>query len=115
MAKRVKQFRYYSEENGLNMNYPSNINHKGLVSGESFSYYMPAYKIGIQSLPGTRFYLNNTSSPIIIGHTGIFEMDLNEHTELISLRFDAKSIKLINDNINAYLIVDILYEEENAQ
>jgi hypothetical protein len=47
MAKRVKQFRYYSEENGLNMNYPSNINHKGLVSGESFSYYMPAYKIGI--------------------------------------------------------------------
>jgi hypothetical protein len=42
-------------------------------------------------------------------------MDLNEHTELISLRFDAKSIKLINDNINAYLIVDILYEEENAQ
>lgn len=115
MAKQVKQFRYYSEPGyGLNMNNPSNINHDSLVSGEIFGLYTPIYKIGIQAIPGTKFYLNDTSSPIIVGHTGIFEMDLNERTEIIALKFDAKSIKLINDNINAYLIIDIIYEEENV-
>ena len=115
MAKQVKQFRYYSEPSyKLNMNNPSNIKLDNLVSGEIFSLYTPIYKIGIQALPGTKFYFNDTSSPIIIGHTGIFEMDLNEHTEIIALKFDAKSIVAIQNNPNAYLIVDIIYEEENT-
>lgn len=113
MAKQVKQFRYYSEDvNNINSNYPSNINKKTLVSGETFAKYMPVSKLGIQSVPGTKFYLNNSSSPIIIGHTGIFELDLNEFTEIIALRFDAKSIQFINDNLNAYLIIDMIYEGE---
>lgn len=115
MAKQVKQFRYYSEDNtGIVSNYPSNINKKGLVSGENFTNYMPISKLGIQSVPGTKFYLNNSSSPIIVGHTGIFELDLNEQTEIIALQFDSKSIQFINDNINAYLIVDIIYEGEGG-
>lgn len=114
MAKRVKQFRYYSEDmNNINNNYPSNIvNKQNLQSGEVFAKYMPISKLGIQSLPGTKFYLNNSSSPIIVGNTGIFELDLNKQTEIISLRFDPKSIQAINDNINAYLIIDVIYEGE---
>jgi hypothetical protein len=56
--------------------------------------------------------LNNSSSPIIIGHTGIFELDLNEQTEIFALSFEHKSLEFINNNINAYLIVDIIYEGE---
>jgi hypothetical protein len=48
MAKQVKQFRYYSENvNNVNSNYPSNINKKTLVSGETFAKYMPVSKLGI--------------------------------------------------------------------
>lgn len=113
MAKQVKQFRYYSEQNnGLVSNYPSNINKKGLVSGDVFTKYMPISKLGIQSIPGTKFYLNNSSNPIIIGHTGLFELDLNNQVEIIALQFDSKSIQFINDNINAYLLIDIIYEGE---
>jgi hypothetical protein len=43
--------------------------------------------------------------------TGIYELDLKGLTEINSLQFDAKSINLININDNAYLIVDILYED----
>lgn len=113
MAKQVKQFRYYSEDAiGVTSNYPSNINKYGLVSGSNFATYMPISKLGIQSVPGTKFYLNNSTNPIIIGNTGIFELDLNEQTEIIALQFDNKSIDYINSNINAYLIVDIIYEGE---
>lgn len=114
MAKRVKQFRYYSENiDNINSNYPSNkVNKQSLITGTIFANYMPISKLGIQSLPGTKFYLNNSSSPIIIGQTGIFELDLNKQTEIIALQFDAKSIQAINDNINAYLIIDVIYEGE---
>lgn len=113
MAKQVKQFRYYSENiENINSNYPSNINKQSLVAGNIFANYMPISKLGIQSIPGTKFYLNNSSSPIIVGNTGIFELDLNKQTEIIALRFDAKSIQFINDNLNAYLIIDMIYEGE---
>jgi hypothetical protein len=39
-------------------------------------------------------------------------LDLNKQTEIIALRFDAKSIQFINDNLNAYLIIDMIYEGE---
>lgn len=116
MAKQVKQFRYYSEDiENINSNYPSNINKQSLVAGNIFANYMPISKLGIQSIPGTKFYLNNSSSPIIIGNTGIFELDLNKQVEIIALRFDAKSIQFINDNFNAYLIIDIIYEGEGEK
>lgn len=115
MSKQVKQFRYFSEENEVfNKNYPSNINHKNLVTGTIFVPYMPISKLGIQSLPGTRFYLNNASSPIIIGHTGIYEVSLEESSEIISLKFDSRSIDAINNNNNAYLIIDMIYEGEGG-
>lgn len=110
MAKKVKQFRYYSAQD--NKNYPSGINNRNLVAGSIFATYMPVVQLGIQALPGTKFYLNNSNSPIIIGYTGIYELNLEGIAEITSLKFDSKSIEAIGANSNAYLIVDIIYEED---
>ena len=72
---------------------------------------MPVIQLGIQSLPGTKFYLNNSNDPIIIGNTGIYELDLNGLSEITAISFDRASINAIATNQNGYLIVDILYED----
>lgn len=113
MAKQVKQFRFY--QHNSNQNYPSDIQYRNLISGGIFSDYMPIIQLGIQSLPGTKFYLNGSNNPIIIGHTGIYELDLEGLSEITSLQFDSKSIEAINGNANSFLIVDIIYEEEDVK
>jgi hypothetical protein len=75
---------------------------------------MPISQLGIQSLPGTKFYLNNSNDPIIIGHTGIYELNLEGMAEITALAFDSKSIEAINGNYNSFLIVDIIYEREES-
>ena len=112
MAKQVKQFRYYNETD-KSRNYPNTIAHRNLVSGSIFTNYMPIIQLGIQSLPGTKFYLNNSTSPIIIGQTCIYELNLEGMSEITALSFDAKSVQAINNNNNAYLIVDIIYEKRD--
>lgn len=114
MAKQVKQFRFY-QHNNTEKNYPSGIHYRNLTSGSIFSDYMPITQLGIQSLPGTKFYLNQSQIPIIIGHTGIYELNLEGLSEITSLRFDPKSIDAISGNANSFLIVDIIYEKEDAK
>ena len=109
MAKQIKQFRYYKQNSPKN--YPTNISIANLASGSIFSKYMPVIQLGIQSLPGTKFYLNNSNDPIIIGNTGIYELDLNGLSEITAISFDRASINAIATNQNGYLIVDILYED----
>ena len=115
MAKRVKQVRYYND--GSQNNYPNNSSvgtvphYRNLISGTAFSKYMPILQLGIQALPGTKFYLNGSNNPVIIGSTGIYELDLQGLTEINSLQFDASSLALIQKNNNAYLIVDMIYED----
>lgn len=112
MAKQVRQFRYY--KNGSNNNYHPDgikITLATLVSGSTFASYVPIVQLGIQALPGTKFYLNSSNHPIIIGNTGIYELDILGLAEINSLQFDAKSINNISSNENAYLIVDITYED----
>lgn len=109
MAKQIKQFRYYKQSSLKN--YPTNISIANLASGSIFSIYMPIIQLGIQSLPGTKFYLNNSNDPIIIGNTGIYELNLNGLSEITAISFDRASLNAINTNQNGYLIVDILYED----
>lgn len=115
MAKRIKQIRYYSD--GSQNNYPrggvSGIEPKyqNLISGSVFSAYKAIIQLGIQTLPGTKFYLNGSNNPIIIGNTGIYELDVQGLTEIHSIQFDASSIALIKNNSNAYLIIDMIYED----
>lgn len=111
MAKQVKQFRFYNTSNTANKNYPANLSLRQLVSGSAFSNYKRITQLGIQSLPGTKFYLNSANNPIIIGNTGIYELDLSGLSEITSLTFEQRSIQAISDNNNAYLIIDIIYED----
>lgn len=111
MAKRIKQFRYYSD--GSDNNYPNSIEmtKTNLISGKTFENYNSILQLGIQSLPGTEFYLNNTNYPVIIGSTGIYELDLDNLMLITNLRFAPQSLELIDKNNNAYLIIDMIYED----
>lgn len=73
---------------------------------------MPLIQLGIQTLPGTAFYLNgNATRPILIGNTGIYELNLNNLSQITSLAFDSSSMDLIDGQENGALIVDMMYED----
>jgi hypothetical protein len=36
-------------------------------------------QLGIQGRPGTSFYLNGSTLPIVLGETGIYEIDLQNY------------------------------------
>lgn len=113
MAKQIKQFRFYSDED--ERNYPEIITTStNLASGEVFAKYMPVSQLSIQALPGTKFYLNNSNSPIIIGYTGIYELSVNNLAEITSLKFDYESIMRLNTNKETVLLVDIIYDKEEG-
>ena len=118
--KQVKQFRYFrdytEQEQSLSKNYPSNLNANELYVGRIFYDYAPITQIGIQGLPGTIFYLNDPmkQNPIIIGYTGLYELDLEGYAEINSLQFELESIRRIANSDNAYLIIDIIYNKEEV-
>lgn len=122
MGKILKQFRYYGEESpAKDLNYPSSINKATLDSGEVFfdnSMFPTATptsiaSLGIQTIPGVKFYLNSATDPIIVGSSGIYELNLTDNYEILYLDFDPQSLDLIGSyNGDAYLIVDIVYNTE---
>lgn len=125
MARRIAQFRYFGDgEIGVNAvtqttlykhissNYTEAINKSVLADGSIFVSYAPIIQLGVQTLPGTKFYLNANTDPIIVGASGIYELDLsNTSTVITSLMFDLASLELISNNPDGYLIIDIVYEE----
>lgn len=118
MANAIKQFRYYGDGNdseGNEKNWPTGLTAIMLKSGTIFEDYFPILQLGIQALPGTMFYLNNSEDPVRIGRTGVYELDLTGNTEISSLSFDADSLKIINNGEGqAYLIIDIVYDNGEA-
>ncbi len=116
MNKVVRQYRYFSP--GSDKNYPSNISKDNLQSGRIFfgeEGLRSIVQLGIQTLPGTKFYLNNSVAPTIVGYTGIYELKLNADVAINALSFDGSSLNLIgNDSTHpeGYLIVDAIYEVE---
>lgn len=108
----IMQFRYYGDNDTRNQ--PTSVKKKDLFDGKIFSGYLPITKLGIQTLPGTKFYLNNSTSPIIVGYTGIYEIDLTNISTINSLSFDISSLRAIEGNSNAYLIIDILCNGEGS-
>ena len=108
LANKVKQYRFYSS--GAAENQPSRATATAFASGSVFNT-LPTTQLGVQSLPGTKCYLNEGAEPILIGSTGIYELDLNNSTEISKITFDVASINTINNSAGAYLIVDILYDD----
>ena len=106
MVNTIRQYRF----DGINSSKNYNINSvRDLVTGNFISGYAPIIQLGIQALPGTRFYLNDAIEPIIIGDTGIFEIELKGVIEISKIQFDCVSLDTIAKNKSAILIVDTIY------
>lgn len=108
MARQIKQFRYYGENSSKN--YPNTVKMQTLQNGSAFANYYPIVQLGIQTLPGTKFTLNNAEEPIIVGYTGIYELDLDGNVEINRLEFDLYSLQTINELNDGILLVDIIYD-----
>ena len=125
MAYKVKQFRYYndksSEVSESKRNQPATldgtttlITSEHYVNGDVFGKNFPVTQLGIQALPGTKFYLNEAVDPVIIGATGIYELDLTNGIQISKISFAHDSMENIKNNDNAFLIVDIIYDDGEA-
>lgn len=120
ISPEVYQFRFYGFDN--EHNYPSGMNWIGsngdnTKSTDLLSSIGAAVKIGIQTLPGVRFWisLGNLSDPIIIDHTGVYELDLrNTTTKIGSLFFEPTSLARVSEVENASLIVDVLCNPQDG-
>lgn len=113
MANKVKQFRFYSGDNNASKNQPAGVSTQAFIDGTLFNNYTPITQLGIQSLPGVKFYLNEAVEPVVIGSTGIYELDLNNMTQINALSIDQASMNIISENQSAYIIIDILYNDES--
>jgi hypothetical protein len=107
MKRYVKQFRYYGEGSSLNS---VDINATALANGGAFNNYTPIVKLGIQTIPGTRFYINGSVESTIVNNSGIFELDLEDRIQITGLRFNPMSLVKISQMEKGYLLVDIVYE-----
>lgn len=110
MATKIAQFRYYAEQNSNNQ--PQDWSWATYCEASTFKNYSPILQLGIQTLPGTQLYINSSTTPIIVGHTGIFELDVtNTSASIANLRIEQSSMQQIKDLPNGYLIIDIVYEK----
>ena len=108
MINTIRQYRFDKVGSSKNYNIDKN-SAAGLVTGDFISGYAPIIQLGIQALPGTRFYLNDSIEPIIIGDTGIFEIELNGVIEISKIQFDCVSLDAIARDPSAILIIDTIY------
>lgn len=118
MARAIKQFRYYKEgDSARNQPYTNGGSNDAtflnFCNGNVFknANVYPIIQLGVQTLPGTRMYLNGSQDPIIVGSTGIYEIDVSNNAEIVNIYFDATSMLAIRDSDEGYLIVDVLYDK----
>lgn len=122
MAKKIKQFRFLEREpmpvevdedgNEIEvLEYKYSAIQEKFINGKMFEDCYPIYQLGIQTLPGVRFKLNYSNDYAYIGQSGVFELDLQGQVEINSLQFYRASMKTIDENPSAYLIVDVVYDD----
>ena len=92
-----------------NYNIPASLT-KSTVNSE-LAKYTPLYQLGVRALPGTKFYLNGSSIPVIVGFNGVFEIDFTDKSGgfITSIIFDSDSLDSIEENDSAYLVVDMMH------
>ena len=106
-TKSFKQLIYCNNES--KKNYPLTLTDSDLKNDAYFNQYYPIIQLGIQAPPGTKFYLNNGADPIIVGQTGLFDLDLTNIASITALHFDTASLNRIKTNDGNILIIDMLY------
>lgn len=132
MSKKMTQFRYYGinksdEENtqASNLNkWPENALEEDNDWYElNLEDLAPIVYLGIQSIPGSRFCFNTLGlEPIIIGASGIYQLDLiNSSAAIDKIYVDKNILNLIDENYSnsmlqypaVHLIIDMVYEGED--
>lgn len=119
MSKNIKQFRYKNNDDNT-------VTKDALINGSAFEGIKSITQLGIQALPGTKFYLlpakyeqgsyttlTHSTVPIMIGSTGIYELNLTGLTTVPGLRFEEESLNAIANSTSAMLLIDIVYEEDD--
>lgn len=116
MSKTIKQYRYYNDGNTYNQ--PLNISKENMYEGDIFISDSIIQEmgmithIGIQGLPGTKIYINNSPSPILLGMMGVFELDVSEYSFIYKVQIGYDSAKTIEETENGHLIIDVIYDTE---
>ena len=113
--RKVGQVRFYGNGNKSN-NYPDSLTSNELISGSVFGNITSKGRIvqlGIQTIPGVKFRLNKGLQWLVIGNTGIYDLELDGTSTIVSLSFSNDSMALLASQ-SGYLIVDYIYEEEEV-
>ena len=107
MARKTYQYRFKTAD-------PNITEWSALVSGAAFNelFSKGVEQIGIQALPGTRFKMSTGPDWVVIGTTGIYELDLTGRATISALCFDKASIDIIQNGAGQTLLIDIVYKED---
>ena len=70
-------------------------------------------KLGIQAPAGTKFYINSSTSPIMVGRTGIYELD--ESINVNSLKFEAPKNYVLNKGKTQECLVEGINQTKAAK
>lgn len=106
MVQNFKQVIYNCANSAKN--FPNTLTAASLIDGSAFEGYS-IIQLGVRALPGTKFYINGNKSPVIVGFTGLFDIDLSNGGSIETLAFDPDSIQEIEKRDTAYLVVDMAY------
>ena len=109
MAKQLYQIRY----NTVDANIAKEDGYL-LTRDDTFAPYTAhggIEQLGIQAPPGTKFYINSSPDPVMVGGTGIYELNLANQIAITTFRFDQESIENIKKTSNLSLLIDMIYRE----
>ena len=71
-------------------------------------------QLGIQGKPNLTFFLNGSDFPIILGETGIYEIDLQDRGVITSIRFVDNNTLKSYDGRGDRLLIDIVFETKGG-
>lgn len=103
----IRQYRYYGD--GNKANYPEGLTKKQLTEDNIFSGLGAISQLGIQGRPGTVIYLNGQTFPIVLGETGIYEIDLQNYGQIYSIQFGNEELSNYAPNKDR-LLIDFIYK-----
>ena len=111
--KQIKQFVYYGLNDSRNTPQGSEFSNPWIYN--LFSQYRQISHLGIQGEPGVLFCINGSKDEdaIMMGNTGIYEIDLDGVGYISSLRFLEGELKRFypeGSSGERRLIVDFIYE-----
>lgn len=76
------------------------------------------YQFGVQTLPGVKMVINDNATEfghVIVGQTGIFELNLSDATPILSVQFPRLNTYLTQASPDMnYILIDLVYAKEES-